>query len=336
MPIIRSASRVFSRGAGCRDVGAWQSYNAGSAPPRPKAEFLPVSVSEPPPTSSNQPAILVLPSPFFTHTDTIRLLEAEDCDTQRVLRQVLSGAYDKPFVIDDGTTRTLHFSLSLIQSTMSLKDPFALELDYTQAMMSFQLFLQRPQHILMLGLGGGSLAKFCYRHVGSARITVVEIDPRVIAFRNEFQVPPDDARLTVIEGDGADWVVKSREWEERPDVIMMDAFDRHGLSGSVNSTDFYRNVHDALAGRGVMVANLAGEKMDRTGHMAMIAEVFDDRVLTISLVDGNDIVFAFKNPAFNPRWREIGNTAKALRARTGLDYPKYTVRLERSRRLRYL
>ena len=95
---------------------------------------LPIPVSR-----SEVPSILVLPSPFFTETDTIRLLEPEDCDTQGVLRQVLSGAYDKPFVIDDGTTRTLHFSLSLIQSSMSLKDPFALELDYTQAMMSFQL-----------------------------------------------------------------------------------------------------------------------------------------------------------------------------------------------------
>ena len=64
-----------------------------------------MSVSEPPPTSSNQPAILVLPSPFFTHTDTIRLLEAEDCDTRQALPQLLSGAYDNPFVIDDGTTR---------------------------------------------------------------------------------------------------------------------------------------------------------------------------------------------------------------------------------------
>ena len=63
---------------------------------------LPIPVSR-----SEVPSILVLPSPFFTETDTIRLLEPEDCDTQWVLRQVLSGAYDKPFVIDDGTTRTL-------------------------------------------------------------------------------------------------------------------------------------------------------------------------------------------------------------------------------------
>ncbi|MBS0357031.1 MAG: fused MFS/spermidine synthase [Proteobacteria bacterium] len=285
---------------------------------------------------SRASSVLVLPSPFFSDSDTIRLLEAADCDTQWVLRQVVSGAYDKPFVIDDGTTRTLHFSLSLIQSTMSLKDPFALELDYTQAMMSFLLFLPRPRQMLMLGLGGGSLAKFCYRHVGSAKIAVVEIDPHVIAFRDQFELPPDDGRLQVIEGDGADHVLRSAGWEERPDVIMMDAFDRHGLSGSVSSTHFYQSVHDALAGRGVMVANLAGDKADREDHLAMIAEVFDDRLLTMAIPDGNDIVLAFRAPSFAPRWRDIANQAKALRARTGLDFPRFAERLERSRRLRYV
>ena len=284
---------------------------------------------------ASSPSILVLPSPFLSDTDTIRLLEPADCDGPCLLRQVRSGEYDKPFVIDDGTTRSLHFSLSLIQSTMSLKDPYALVLDYTQAMMGFLLFCPRPRQILMLGLGGGSLAKFCYRHVGSAKITVVEIDPHVIAFRDEFELPPDDARLSVIEGDGAEWVVKSREWDERPDVVMMDAFDRHGLSGSVSSIGFYQSVHDALSGRGVMVANLAGDKDSREDHLAMIAQVFDDRLLTIRLPDGNDIVFAFRQPGFTPRWREIGNLAKALRTRTGLDYPRFAQRLERSRRIRF-
>jgi len=281
------------------------------------------------------PPLLELPSPFSPDTDTLHVVEPADCDSQWVLRRVLSGAYDKPFVIDDGVTRTLHFSLSLIQSTMSLKDPFALELDYTQAMMSFLLFLQRPRHILMLGLGGGSLAKFCWRQLAGARITVVEIDPGVIAFRDAFLLPPDDARLRVVEGDGAAWVRHSGEWEERPDVIMMDAFDRHGLSASVSSVDFYRSVQDALAGRGLMVANLAGEQDDRVAHLAMIAEVFDERVLSLSLADGNDIVLAFRHPGFAPRWREIGNLAKALRARTGLDFPKFAQRLERSRRLSF-
>jgi hypothetical protein len=35
------------------------------------------------------PNVLVLPSPFFSDGDTIRLLEPADCDTRAVLGQVV-------------------------------------------------------------------------------------------------------------------------------------------------------------------------------------------------------------------------------------------------------
>lgn len=279
--------------------------------------------------------IVTFPSPFAPGGETVQVLESPDCDQQRLARQLFSGEYDKPFVVDDGSTRTLHFSLSLIQSSMSLKDPFALELDYTQAMMGFLLFLPHPKHIFMLGLGGGSLAKFCYRYLSGTRISVVEIDPRVIGFREVFELPPDDGRLQVIEGDGAAWMARSREWEPRPDVVMMDAFDRYGLADSVGNLDFYRAVHAALSGRGVLVANLAGAKDGREEHRALIGAAFDDRLVSLSLPDGNDIVVAFRNQAFKPRWREVGNAAKALRARLGLDFPKFAQRFERESRMHY-
>jgi spermidine synthase len=69
-------------------------------------------------------------------------------------------------------------------------------------MMAFLLFNPRPRRILILGLGGGSLAKFCYRHLPSATITAVEIDPHVMALREEFRVPADDERFRVLQGDG--------------------------------------------------------------------------------------------------------------------------------------
>lgn len=284
-----------------------------------------------PPVSVSS-SVLTLPSPFCP-SDRIGLLESPECDRSAVLRRVETGDYDKPFVLDDGTTRSLHFSLALIQSTMSLKDPFALELDYTRAMMSFLLFLPRPRHLLMLGLGGGSLVKYCHRHLGSARLTVVEIDPHVIAFRDEFEVPPDDGRLQVIQGDGAAWVA---DCSERPDVILLDAFDRDGLSGSVSNETFYGEVCAALAGRGWLVANLAGDKAERVAHRDMIAAAFGERVWSLTVPDGgNDIVLAARAEGFAPRWRELANQARALRARLGLDFPDFVRRLERSQRLRW-
>ncbi|KAK0360144.1 hypothetical protein LTR94_028457 [Friedmanniomyces endolithicus] len=64
--------------------------------------------------------------------------------------------------------------------------------------MCFALFVPDPRHIVMVGLGGGSLAKFCHRHFPRARITVLEIRDDVIALRDQFCLPPDDARLRIL------------------------------------------------------------------------------------------------------------------------------------------
>ena len=77
---------------------------------------------------------------------------------------------------------------------------------YTQLMMGFLLFHAAPRSIGMIGLGGGSLAKFCYRHLPNAVIDVAEICPQIIAIRDEFKIPPDGPRFKVHCQDGADFV----------------------------------------------------------------------------------------------------------------------------------
>lgn len=119
----------------------------------------------------------------------VGVLEPPDCDTHAVYAAILDGRYDKPFVVDDGTTRQLLFSLDFIQSSMRLDDPCALDFAYTRKMMACLLFVPTPEHLLMVGLGGGSLAKFCHRHLPQTRITVLEIDPDVIALGRAFAGP---------------------------------------------------------------------------------------------------------------------------------------------------
>ena len=128
-----------------------------------------------------------LPCPFDIETGTVKLLENSDCDPESLKQQLLSGHYGKPFLIEHDNLLTLYFSLGLVQSTMRLNQPDVLDLTYTQKMMAFLLFYPRPKGLLLLGLGGGSLAKFCYRHLPRADITAVEINPHVVAFREAFR-----------------------------------------------------------------------------------------------------------------------------------------------------
>ena len=89
----------------------------------------------------------------------------------------------------------MQFTCAATQSVMSLDDPDALVTAYARKMMAFLLFNSNPKHILMIGLGGGSLAKFCYRHLPNARLTVVEINADVIALRES--VPHSSRRSKV-------------------------------------------------------------------------------------------------------------------------------------------
>lgn len=121
-----------------------------------------------------------MPASILSESGTILLREPADADTDELTVSLCTGQYRKPFVIDDGELRKLHFSLAYVQSAMELNNPYALNIAYTRKMMAFLMFLPRPKHVLIVGLGGGSLTKFCHRELPRTRITTVEVDADVI------------------------------------------------------------------------------------------------------------------------------------------------------------
>lgn len=223
-----------------------------------------------------------------------------------------SAQHVKPFVYESLSSKALHFSISETQSRMRLDDPHALDLEYTRTMMAFLLFNPEPKNIAMIGLGGGSLAKFCHRYLPNSLVQVVEINPHVIALRDAFQVPPDDERFCVIRGDGASFV---RNMPARVDVLLVDGFDSDGLPARLASQRFYDDCRDALQPGGIMVANL------HYGHRHY--EVYLDRIRrsfpngSVLVIDdgemSNSIVFACNGHALRKR------RAGALRRPKGLE-----------------
>ena len=208
-----------------------------------------------------------------------------------------SARHVKPYVHESQNTKALHFSLSEIQSRMRIEDPHALDLEYTRTMMGFLLFDPEPQDIVMIGLGGGSLAKFCHRHLKNSRLRVVEINPHVIALRDEFHVPPDDERFTVVRGDGAPFV---RQRSSRCDVLLVDGFDSDGLPSRLCSQRFYDDCNEALQPQGIMVVNLHSRHARFEIFLDRIRRSFEDAVFVVGDADrSNSIVFAAKGGAFD-------------------------------------
>lgn len=223
-----------------------------------------------------------------------------------------SGEDGGPYVVQVDGMRALHFEALTVQSQMRLDAPDALEIDYTRVMMGFLLFNPQPCEVVMIGLGGGSLAKYCLRTLPNVRFTAVEIDPRVIALRDAFGVPPDGERFRVVCADGADYV---RAREHAPDVLLIDGFDRGGQPERLCTAGFYDDCHSMLAPGGVMAVNLwSGDR--RYGlYASRIRESFEDRFVAIGAEhDSNRIAFACKGRDFPPRRRQLSERARMLAA----------------------
>jgi spermidine synthase len=199
----------------------------------------------------------------------------------------------KPLVRTEGDRRTLEFTPGDIQSEMRLSRPYALVLAYARAMMCFALFVPRPRHILMVGLGGGSMARFCYRHFPQARITVLELRADVIALRGQFLVPPDDARFRVVHADAAEWMARAATGNEAiADAIVVDGFDEAGLPPALSSPAFYHDCRRLLSSGGVLVANVFTYDRRQDAVLDALAAAFEGRTCWLDKVAGNNrIVF---------------------------------------------
>jgi spermidine synthase len=217
----------------------------------------------------------------------------------------------RPFINETLDARTLYFSVSAIQSRMQIKHGDALDLEYTRLMMGFLLFAPAPAQIALIGLGGGSLVKYCHRHLPRSALTVAEINPHVVALRDAFEVPPDDARLRVITTDGAQLV---RDTRERFDVLLVDGFDTEGLPKALRSQRFYDNCADVLQPGGLMVVNLHNDRLHCDTWVERIRRSFAGSVLLVDDSDGsNRVVFAWKGELGAP------HTAATVARRAGIS-----------------
>jgi spermidine synthase len=234
--------------------------------------------------------------------------------------RLLADGEDRPRVDEHAGIRCLRFNDGVVQSSMRVDDPCALDLGYTRAMMGFLLFNSTPAHILMVGLGGGSLQKFCHRALPLARLTTLEIDPAVIALRDRFLIPADSERFQVILADAGAWLANDNNDNTRADVILVDGYSAHGLPENLCSPAFYDDCRHALSARGVLVCNLWGDAPARAAYIERLKTTFDGRVWWSRARDSHGlIVFAVNDANFYPRWAQLLSQARTLDGRYRLD-----------------
>lgn len=244
------------------------------------------------------------------------------------LRRWTAGNQGAVAVSETGGVRYLHIGGDAIQSAIRLSAPDRLELHYTRAMMAFLLLHPQPRRVLMIGLGGGSMARFLHQAYPRTQVVALDVSPEVVAAaRRHFDFPPDDVRLSVVLEDGADWVPAH---PASADVILLDAFIDGRQVPELCTESFYAGARAALTEPGVLVQNFMADDSRLHRHVENMEAAFGRKVTLLQAADRvNMIAFAFRGAPARLSWKELRDRADELAQRHDLPGDHYLASLKK-------
>jgi spermidine synthase len=186
-----------------------------------------------------------------------------------------------------------------------------------------------PRKVLIIGLGAASITKFLYRNFPLSKLTVVEIEPRVVAAaRQFFKLPDDPKRLNIVIADGAQYIAEN---DKTYDLILLDGFDENARPGELDSLPFYQMCRSRLNDNGILAVNLLGRSRGYAASLQRLRDAFDTRALAFpSCESGNVIALAATGSHIRTGLEDLKEQAEALKAETGLNLLPTLTRIEQS------
>lgn len=161
--------------------------------------------------------------------------------------------YQQVRIRDDDLFRYLVLDRTF-HAVMWKAEPVTLFLPYSQLMVASLGLVPEPKRGLILGHGGGSLAKWLAVRWPELELDIVEFDPVVVRMAEEYfeyHAPPQHH---VYVRDARAFLQSS---PYRYDVIWVDAFARHMIPFHLTTTEFFSELRAHLASNGVLALNLA-------------------------------------------------------------------------------
>jgi spermidine synthase len=194
-------------------------------------------------------------------------------------------------------------------------------------MMAWLLFVDPAsvpkRQALQLGLGAGSLTKFCHKEL-RMKTAAIELNSQVLhACRGWFKLPADNARMQVVLGDAAEQIQLPR-WIGAVDALQVDLYDEEAAAPVLDSVEFYAHCRDTLTEEGCMTVNLFGRTSSYQKSVDKMAAAFGLDALWAfkSTREGNTVVLA-QRTASRPKRSLCVERADVIKAQWGLPADKW-------------
>ncbi len=161
--------------------------------------------------------------------------------------------YQQVRVRDDDLFRYLVLDRTF-HAVMWKAEPVTLFLPYSQLIVASLAWVSEPKRGLILGHGGGSLAKWLGQQWPALELDVVEFDPVVVRMAETYfaYTPPSNHYVHV-----RDARVFLNRTDRQYDLIWVDAFARHMIPFHLTTEEFFSELRSHLVPGGVLAVNLA-------------------------------------------------------------------------------
>jgi spermidine synthase len=135
----------------------------------------------------------------------------------------------------------------------------------------------RPRRALLLGLGGGTVARLLHDRFGDVPIVGVDEDGDVVAFARE--ILRDLPGLEIVQGDAFEYVAETATRGDHFDYIAIDLYRGDSMPHGIVGKPFLRGLRTLLEPRGLAVFNLFYERRveDRIRRIGRILTVGERR-----------------------------------------------------------
>jgi spermidine synthase len=239
---------------------------------------------------------------FFKPADILRFNSILKSINYNLIETVESP-YNTIFIHKLGSyiTMTFRYDPMQVQSIINLRNEDQLPALYTQVMTVGLVYADNPEHILIMGLGGGMTTRYIRRYFPELTVDAVELDRGVIDLAKEYFGVKESNKYKITESDARVHLKRSKE---RYSIIMSDAYPNGSIPFHLFTKEFYEIVKGHLEEGGCFVMNLYSTKKLFKSTLSTLNSVFESVDVFTHRSMRNVVIVAYKRPRLTKAYLE--------------------------------
>lgn len=214
---------------------------------------------------------------------------------------------------------SLHFDNGLIESQIDLSNPAVLPLKGNRQMLSSLLFGLVPQKVMLVGCGGGGIARWFQHHLPETEGIAIEKSAAIIDLaRRYFEFPSTQHGWQIVHAEATEYL---QQINQCFDLIIVDIEVNQQTPDWVSNEAFLVNCQRLLNENGVININLIADTAEIFARQLWpIRQVFKDLTYCHASHNnqaGNIFITGFKN---KPDILDLQKKAESAEKRFGIEF----------------